>query len=244
MSVEKRRLGADDFFVSLRPIALLAAALSFFGDAALAGAYLITWLAPHSAWARPIGTLMLLMMMEFIIIHSSAFMGKVWTEGAGLARRTRSMFGFGLFYLLMVAGFAAGFGAWWPVGAFTLLMVNRWLSMVFDPEPSAETRRRVERGWAVATGLYLAGAFATTLLPVPRFGIDDAARLAADLPGSGLWISQPHRVIAFGFVYFGLTALVEARHRWHELRTSPALGAIAQTDRTRRDGQEGGASPS
>ncbi len=212
---------------SWRSAAIFGAVLSVLGDAALAGVYLITWLDPAASWSRPIGTLMLMMLIEFVIIHSAAFLGKVWVDGGDLAARSRSMAGFGAFYLVMVGGFAAGFGAWWPVGAFVLLTLNRWLSMLIDPEPSAETRRHLERSWALATGLYLAGAFVTTLLPIPPLGIDGTARTAADLPGNGLWISEPHRVIAFGFIYFALTAILETRRRRRELSAPPAREAAA-----------------
>ena len=58
-------------------------------------------------------------------------------------------------------------------------------------------------------------AVAAILLPLPRLGLtpEVVARLA--LPGSGQWVEQPHRVLAFGFLYFAATAISEAfGHRW------------------------------
>ena len=59
--------------------------------------------------------------------------------------------------------------------------------------------------------LYLLLAFVCTLLPLPRLGIDGAARAAMDLPGSGVWIDDPHRPLAMGAFYFGLLAWIELR---------------------------------
>lgn len=207
----------------VQPLLLIAASIA--GDAALAATYLASWIEPDGRWARPIGNLMLVMLLEFVIIHSAAFMGRAWTTRATLATRARTMLGFAVFYLLFAAAWAAAFGVSWPVLAFLLLVLNRLISMYYDPHPSDATREAHERGWAMATVFYLAFAFATTFLPIPRFGIDEAARLAADLPGSGLWISQPHRVIAFGFVYFAATAVAETRRRWREMNRSRSVAA-------------------
>lgn len=62
---------------------------------------------------------------------------------------------------------------------------------------------------------YLAFVFVTTLLPMPKLGITPAVVDAQDLPGSGLWIDEPHRVIAFGFLYFSTWGISELyAHRW------------------------------
>lgn len=207
----------------VQPLLLIAASIA--GDGALAATYLATWIEPDGRWARPIGNLMLVMLLEFVIIHSAAFMGRTWTTRATLAARTKTMLGFGVFYLLFAAAWAASFGVWWPVIAFLVLVLNRLVSMFYDPDPSEVTREAHERQWAMATVFYLAFASATTFLPIPRFGINEAARLAADLPGSGLWISQPHQVIAFGFLYFAATATAATRRRWRAVQEARSVAA-------------------
>ncbi len=47
------------------------------------------------------------------------------------------------------------------------------------------------------------------MLPVPRLGISRAAVDDLALPGSGLWIEQPHRVLAAGTLYFLCRTLVD-----------------------------------
>lgn len=51
--------------------------------------------------------------------------------------------------------------------------------------------------------------FATTLLPIPKFGVSEEVVRGQKLPGGGLWIDEPHRVIAFGFLYFTALAISE-----------------------------------
>lgn len=191
-------------------------ALSVFGDVALAGSFLATWLEPDGRWARPIGFLLLMMLFEFIAIHSSAFMGSVWFNGQNLAKRSKSMLAIAGLYFLFVGGYALGFGSWVPVIAFSALVVNRLMTLVLDPDPDGATKERVEAGWARATAFYVGFAGITTLLPVPAFGIDDRAIQQADLPSTGLWIDEPQRVIAFGFLYFSFTAVFETRSRWRQ----------------------------
>jgi len=51
--------------------------------------------------------------------------------------------------------------------------------------------------------------FATVMLPVPALGVTQEA---IDLQGfsmEGLWIEEPFRVLAFGFLYFAAIGLWE-----------------------------------
>lgn len=59
----------------------LIAALPDFG---LAGLFLATWIAPRHIGVDRIGTLMLVMLLEFIVVHSAGFMG-----AAALAKESR-----------------------------------------------------------------------------------------------------------------------------------------------------------
>lgn len=77
----------------------------------------------------------------------------------------------------------------------------------------------MQSGWALLTMAYLAGAFMTFFVPLPGLGITPALLPALDLPGSGLWVSKPHTVIAFGAFYFGFLAVSKA---W-DLRLPPTI---------------------
>ena len=188
------------------------AGLSFRGflaslpDFSLAGAFLYTWIEPRALGDDAVRYFMLTMLLEFIIVHSSAFMGNVLLSREGTRKRLLALLGLGACYTLFVGGFALGFGTWWPVWAFWGLTLNRMLSVLVGDAPEGRERQYVRAGWALSVMFYLFGAFATTLLPVPELGMGSAA---PDLPGGGLWVDEPHRVLAFGVIYFGLTGLGE-----------------------------------
>jgi len=197
----------------------LIAALPDFG---LAGVFLATWIAPDLLGVQRIGHLMLVMLLEFIVVHSAAFMGSAAIGAATPIERTKRVVGLGLFYTMFVGGFAAAFRTWWPIVAFWGLTLNRLLGMLVGQAPSEKAKLFMQQSWAVGAMAYLAAVFATTFLPVPELGITAAVRAAADLPGSGLWISEPQRVLAAGFLYFaalGLSELVD--HRWLPKGTTP-----------------------
>jgi hypothetical protein len=197
-----------------------AAALPDFG---FAGACLATWIAPSWIGPERIGSLMLLMLIEFVVIHSAGFMGMVlWSETPASIRAVQAL-GLGVFYSLFVAAFGLAFGTWWPLAAFWVLVVNRLLGALLGQAPSGAERDFVKQGWGASAALYLLAVAVTTIAPVPRFGITAEVIRAADLPGSGLWIREPYRVIAAAFVYFALLGWSELYgHRAFRQRRSGA----------------------
>ena len=130
-------------------------------------------------------------------------------------KKALSILGVGLFYTLFVGGIALAFRRWWPLVVFWGLTLNRLTPVLFGQGPRGQEKTFVQRGWGVGAVLYIVGIFATTLVPLPRLGITRAVAQAQDLPGSGLWIDQPWRVLAFGFLYFAGWGLSELyAHRW------------------------------
>jgi hypothetical protein len=120
-----------------------------------------------------------------------------------------TMLGFSAFYMIFVLAFSFGFGEWWPVIAFTGLMANRLLSVLVGEIPEGEAMKRTRGMWGVNVICYLVGVFATTLLPVPEFGVTPAVISSAGLTGEGIWIDEPYRVLAFGFLYFSAVGYFE-----------------------------------
>ena len=126
----------------------------------------------------------------------------------------KAVLGLGLFYTLFVAGFALAFETWWPIVAFWLLTFNRLLGAIFiRHEPTFLQRQAIEASWAVGAVAYVAGAMVTTVGPIPRLGITPEMVEVADLPGSGIWIDEPYRAVAFGVLYFGALAWWELSWR-------------------------------
>src|SRR5262245_49642260 len=195
----------------MRPPILLAA----IPDLAVGLSFLAIWISPRSFPDGAVSYYLLVMLLEFIIIHSSAFMGNALLAPAARSRRALVVVGFGLFYSLFLVGFSLSFHTAWPLSAFWLLTANRLSSLLLVSSPSDEDRRALMRGWAATGILYLMAAFITVLLPMPRLGLTAAFVETLALPGGGLWIEQPHRAIAMGFFYFtavGISELFE--HRW------------------------------
>jgi hypothetical protein len=196
MAPDRRRIG---------PGSIAAAA----PDAFLATLFLATWLAPRRIGLFRIQELLLIVLLEFIVLHSAAFMGEVAWSSPSRTTRALRVIGLGVFYTAFVAAFAMAFGQWWPVPAFWALTANRLLGVVFARAPKGQERERVRRDWGIGVALYLIAVGATTLLPVPRLGLGAAVAEELALPGSGLWIEQPHRVVAAGFLYFLGRALTD-----------------------------------
>lgn len=184
-------------------------------DLALGLAFLIAWLAPIPLDRGILAQLTLLMLLEFIIVHSSALMGTVMFRHGPKAAKVRAILGLAAFYTLFVGGFSVPFKTAWPLASFWLLSLNRMLGALLGNAPRGEEQAFVERSWAASAAFYVMGALATILLPVPRLGLTAEVVARQALVGSGLWVDQPHRLVAFGFLYFTAVGLSELRgHRW------------------------------
>ena len=181
-------------------------------DAITASVFLWLWIAPLSLGPDGVAQAMLVMLVEFILIHASAFLGGIaFSTTRSRASRLRSLALVALAYLLFVAAWAWVFRAWWPFLAFGWLLAGK-LGVALDRRrPAPERHARMQADWALTTVLYLGGIFATAIAALPRLGLTPAVQARLELPGSGLWVDEPHRVIAFGALYFGLLAWAKWR---------------------------------
>lgn len=187
----------------------LAAALP---DAVTSGFFLLVWIAPMYLGAGTVKNAMLIMLVEFLLVHAAGFLGSA-AYSPKTSRRSKAGFllGFGLFYLLFVGAFSAAFQAWWPFLAFGWLLLAKF-SVAFDSRArAADQLQRMMSGWALSVVAYIGGVVLTLFLPLPRLGMTQARVPEFALPGSGIWVEEPHIVIAFGFLYFGFLALAKLR---------------------------------
>ena len=204
---EQMKPNNDKWF---RPIFLLNA----LPDAILAGTFLYAWLYPAALGLDRTRGLVLLMLLEFVNLHSSAFMGKSLLAKESRTARLRTVFGFGVFYSALVVAFAATFNMWWPVPAFWLLTANRLLILLPGQAPVGRERDLIQCSWAAGFVFYLA-ALNLSILPWPSLGFTPPIVKAMHLPGRGTWVDTPQRAMVAGLIYFGLTALSEGfGHRW------------------------------
>jgi len=208
----------DDRHAILRGLAAAAP------DAALAGLYLWCWIDPL-AWRKTlVAELMLVMLVEFLVIHSGPFLGiLVMGEDAGVGRKTRlkMLLGLGAVYLLFAAGMSAAFETWGPVLLFVWLIGAKLVAILLGRSPDGSERGRQMAFWALSVVFYLGAVFATLFLPVPELGITRSGAYYG-IPGSGEWVSNPHIPIAAGLVYFSALALAKI------LAGSPWSSALGQ----------------
>lgn len=172
--------------------------------------YFVAWFAPGQLSGELLRSLVLAMLVEFLVVHSSALLSAFLAGGIpGLRHPALAVLGLGAFYMLFAAAFAAAFDSWMPVWVMGWLIGSRVLTLAVDFRGRDDEPDRQRALWVAGAVLYLLLAFATAIPPIPAFGLDEAARARMALPGSGLWIDEPQRPIAMGAFYFGLLALVE-----------------------------------
>jgi len=190
---------------------LVSASPEFFASAA----YLVAWIAPGRMDPAVVRGLVLAMLVEFLVVHASGFLGISALAGERVARLGRAavVLGLALLYLLFAGAMGLAFRSWTPVATIGWLAGSRLVTVLVDPRDADAERSRQAGLWAASGALYVVFAILTAVLPIPRLGIrpDVVARLA--LPGSGLWIEQPQVPLAFGFLYFAAFGLVELRSR-------------------------------
>lgn len=184
--------------------------LSALPDTVSATLYAVCWFAPATLGYGWIKTLMMVMLIEFLVVHSGGFIGQTVLGDAPRKTKLKTIIGFGTFYMLFVLAFCLALGEWWPALAFGWLLVGKFLMVLLEPRPRIEERERLTSVWMLSVLAYLGAVFLTAFVPVPEFGIDGAARAGAAIPGSGLWVEQPQTVIAAGLVYFLVLACVKA----------------------------------
>lgn len=193
-------------------------------DAVSAGIFLALWLQPMHFGVHGVRNGMLVMLVEFILLHASAMLGSiVLAEGTARTTRIKGLLAFSLLYLVFIAAWCYTFRQWWPFAAFGVLLLAKAGFIIDGGTTSAQRLHQLQSGWAVSTMAYLAGAFMTVFVPLPRAGFVRVSHASLDLPGSGLWVEQPHTVMAFGTFYFGVLAIIKWRGMLLPRNQLPAL---------------------
>lgn len=181
--------------------------ISSIPDFMMGFAFLATWVDPKALGEDMVSYLFQVMILEFIIIHSAGFMSVVIFGQYPRGKKIGILLGMGLFYTLFVAGFAVGFNSWWPVIAFWGLMFNRMLSVLTGQAGQGKGDDFVKSMWAATVVCYLVSVFAAILLPLPALGVSPEDLAHLDI--SGDFVDEPHRMLAWGFLYFTFVGLFE-----------------------------------
>lgn len=196
--------------------------ISSFPDFLLAFAFLVTWIEPNALGENMLSYLSLIMLLEFIIIHSSAFMGFVIFGTKSKLKKIVFLLGLALFYNVFVGIFSLIQGEFWPIIAFWGLVANRMLSVLLGSSTDGSDAIKMGGMWAVSVFCYVTSVFIVMLLPLPQLGVTDA--MIAEMNGKmgGLWFTEPYKVLAFGFLYFMEIALFELLiNKWKQKVNDP-----------------------
>jgi hypothetical protein len=186
-------------------------------DALTALAYAWAWLQPLRFGEGVVKTLMLVMLMEFLVVHSGGFLGvTVLSDGFTRVQKSLSILGFGCFYLLFAVAFSLAFHAWWPVVTFVWLLGSRFAVVWLSPLPREDEVGRQMALWALSVTAYLAAVFAGVLLPLPALGLSAEVMPRLGLAGGGLWVEKPWTVLASGLLYF--SAMAWSKWKWGPAR--------------------------
>lgn len=176
-------------------------------DALTALAFAWTWLQPMRFSDTAVQTLMLVMLLEFLVVHSGGFLGAtVLADGVSRAKKSLAILGFGCFYLLFAGAFSLAFKAWWPLFTFAWLLASRFAVVWLSPLPKLEEQQRQMSLWALSVAAYLAAVFAGVLVPFPQLGITGEVLQQLGLEGGGLWNDKPQTLMASGMIYFAIMA--------------------------------------
>lgn len=184
------------------PVGRVIAALP---DALTAMAYAWTWLQPLRFSDTAVKTLLLVMLLEFLVVHSGGFLGAtVLADGISRTKKSLAILGFGCFYLLFAGAFSLAFHAWWPLLTFAWLLASRFAVVWLSPLPKHDEQQRQMSLWALSVAAYLAAVFAGVLVPWPQLGVTGGVLPQLGLEGGGLWIEKPQTVLASGMFYFAI----------------------------------------
>jgi hypothetical protein len=197
----RRASAAESGAISLAHV--IAAAPDF----GLAGFFGISWLAPFTFGDHMLARLELMMLMEFIVLHSSAFLAFAMSMPARRILRVGAVIGLGSVYTMFVGAFSLSFHTWWPIVSFWILLTNRMMAVLMGKVPEERDYDYIVIGWAVGVACYIGFVFLTAIANIPRLGITVAVQKAQPISAGGLWAAEPWRVIAFGTFYYATIAL-------------------------------------
>lgn len=172
-------------------------------------AFLATWIEPTALGSDMHKYFVTIMLLEFMTIHSAAFMAFAIIAGTSKFKKFLRVIGLGVFYSLFIIAFTADQGEYWPLIAFWLMILNRIFTMLFDDSEPLGRYAVMTASWAWGVFCYIMAIAFTTILPLPAFGWTFEYLATISGNASGLWFDTPQALMAAGFLYFSAVALFE-----------------------------------
>ena len=169
--------------------------------------FLVAWVEPSLLPRDSYRYLLGVLMMEFIIIHTSSVMMQIYVERESRWSRAASIVGLTAAFSILVYVMTQRFHAFWLLPSFWLLTLNRLIGL-FSGQQKSVAGDFVFRSWLSAFMLYMLCLLAGWMIAVPALGVQPDA-FPVDLPAFGWFSREPQRFLATGYAYFTMLALAE-----------------------------------
>lgn len=178
-------------------------------DLVLASGFAAAWINPSAPGVPTVRRLVMIVLLEFFIVHSSGFMGVVAFGDRPRWKTAALTLGLGGFYTLFLVAFSMGFKDWWLLGSFWMLMANRLLGLVLGQAPDEKRQGFIMGTWAMTVAAYLFAVAIGAAANVPALGITPAVVRGQGFTVGGLWTEHPESALAAGAIYFAVVGLWE-----------------------------------
>jgi len=179
----------------------------------LAVLLLRVWIDPMSVdnggWVKFAASLVLL---EFILLHSGAFMAVGPLICPRRWQRLGWFLGFGVFYFGAIAAYGQFTGGRYIAWLLFALITSRLLTLVIFHDKKGTILMFQRSAFGIVILLLTA---AVIFIPWPMLGFTEEVRLAALGSADDLLTNHPQRAIAWGIVYFFLMGIFELYMGWY-----------------------------
>ena len=172
-------------------------------DFVLAGLFLTLWIWPYTFGQEILSELGLLWIIEFFVIHASAFLAAMSMIEMAAPKRAGVFLGLSGLYTLFIWGFSVSQRTYWPLIFFWTLTATKFAPL-FMNNAKAHGRTELVARAGVAMFLYVIVSLMGGILPIPLFGWSTGI-------GAGGLIDDDsaHRILFMGTVYFLLLGFSE-----------------------------------
>jgi hypothetical protein len=182
--------------------------------------FLMLWLNPQESDIELIYSLTILVLFEFVLVHSGAFMSI-------LGRSWKGWLGFGVFYGLFALAFNAMVNGNQIIIFYAAVVLNRMLPGILNSE-----KTNMGRGAMMAminATIYLVLIFAVILGSsyIPRCGLTETFLNSVDYASinkaGGDFAGDPHIFMCFGVFYYLILMLVDINAEIHRIKAALAV---------------------
>lgn len=167
--------------------------------------FLILWISPSIEDPEKIKAYAMLMVFEFILVHSGVFMA--------VMPKKISLFVFVPFYAIFAFGLNAAMKDNTLFIIYLLVVLNRMRFAFSDVTPTIKSRIIITSILAAVSYLILAFAVVLPRDYIPTFGLNEKFLITSgytfNKTGSGIFVDSPHIAICLGVLYYCSLALIE-----------------------------------